>query len=87
MAEENTENKNKMTSRKFLVWITWLILMIGIIVLSFVRKTGDDLISSALQDFFFVSITYLGVNGVQKVGFAVSDALSSGTAKEDDNAE
>jgi len=87
MAEENTENKNKMTSRKFLVWITWLILMIGIIVLSFVRNTGDDLISSALQDFFFVSITYLGVNGVQKVGFAVSDALSSGTAKEDDNAE
>lgn len=78
------ENKSKMTSRKFLVWVTWLILIVGVIVLSFVRNTGDDLINTALQDFFFVSITYLGVNGVQKVGFAVSDALTSGTAKEEE---
>lgn len=79
MAEEKTIEEKKMTSRKFLVWIVWVIITIGIIVLSFFKKDSDDLVKTGLQDLFFISLTYLGVNGIQKVGFAVSDAISSKT--------
>ena len=71
-----------MTSRKFLVWIVWVIITIGIVVLSFFKKDSDDLVKTGLQDLFFISLTYLGVNGIQKVGFAVSDAISSKTNEE-----
>ena len=71
-----------MTSRKFLVWVVWVIITIGIIVLSFFKKDSDDLVKTGLQDLFFISLTYLGVNGIQKVGFAVSDAISSKTNEE-----
>lgn len=76
------EEEKKMTSRKFLVWIVWVIITIGIIVLSFFKKDSDDLVKTGLQDLFFISLTYLGVNGIQKVGFAVSDAISSKTNEE-----
>ena len=79
--KKETEEK-KMTSRKFLVWIVWVIITIGIIVLSFFKKDSDDLVKTGLQDLFFISLTYLGVNGIQKVGFAVSDAISSKTNEE-----
>ena len=79
MAEEKTIEEKKMTSRKFLVWIVWVIITIGIVVLSFFKKDSDDLVKTGLQDLFFISLTYLGVNGIQKVGFAVSDAISSKT--------
>ena len=71
-----------MTSRKFLVWIVWVIITIAIVVLSFFKKDSDDLVKTGLQDLFFISLTYLGVNGIQKVGFAVSDAISSKTNEE-----
>ena len=79
--KKETEEK-KMTSRKFLVWIVWVIITIGIVVLSFFKKDSDDLVKTGLQDLFFISLTYLGVNGIQKVGFAVSDAISSKTNEE-----
>ena len=79
--KKETEEK-KMTSRKFLVWIVWVIITIGIIVLSFFKKDSDDLVKTGLQDLFFISLTYLGVNGIQKVGFAISDAISSKTNEE-----
>lgn len=82
MAEEKTIEEKKMTSRKFLVWIVWVIITIGIVVLSFFKKDSDDLVKTGLQDLFFISLTYLGVNGIQKVGFAVSDAISSKTNEE-----
>ena len=76
MAEEKTIEEKKMTSRKFLVWIVWVIITIGIIVLSFFKKDSDDLVKTGLHDLFFISLTYLGVNGIQKVGFALSDSIS-----------
>ena len=82
MTEEKTIEEKKMTSRKFLVWIVWVIITIGIVVLSFFKKDSDDLVKTGLQDLFFISLTYLGVNGIQKVGFAVSDAISSKTNEE-----
>ena len=82
MTEEKTIEEKKMTSRKFLVWIVWVIITIGIIVLSFFKKDSDDLVKTGLQDLFFISLTYLGVNGIQKVGFAVSNAISSKTNEE-----
>ena len=82
MAEEKTIEEKKMTSRKFLVWIVWVIITIAIVVLSFFKKDSDDLVKTGLQDLFFISLTYLGVNGIQKVGFAVSDAISSKTNEE-----
>ena len=83
MEEEKKESEEKkMTSRKFLVWIVWVIITVGIIILSFIKKGSDELVKTVLQDLFFVSLTYLGVNGIQKVGFAVSDAISSKTNEE-----
>ena len=83
MEEKKKEpEQKKMTSRKFLVWVVWVIITIGIIVLSFFKKDSDDLVKTGLQDLFFISLTYLGVNGIQKVGFAVSDAISSKTNEE-----
>lgn len=67
--EEVTEEKktNKLQSRKFVVWLTWLVITIGVIILSFVKSDStDSLILEVLKYFFGVSMLYLGVNVAQK---------------------
>lgn len=67
--EEIAEEKktNKLQSRKFVVWLTWLVITIGVIILSFVKSDStDNLILEVLKYFFGVSMLYLGVNVAQK---------------------
>lgn len=65
---ENAEEKksSKLQSRKFIIWLTWLIITLGIIVLSYIRGGSDELILKVLEYFFGVSMLYLGVNVAQK---------------------
>ena len=83
MAEEKTEDKNKLQSRKFVVWVAWLVLAVAIIVSSTVimvilHEVNDILVTTTekvLSWFFYISMMYLGVNVGQKAVFALSDAL------------
>jgi hypothetical protein len=80
MAEEE---KSKMQSRKFVVWVAWLVLAVAIIVSSTVimvilHEVNDILVTTTekvLSWFFYISMMYLGVNVGQKAVFALSDAL------------
>lgn len=82
---EQTDTKLK--SRKFAVWLVWLVLTIFVIVFSVVvmvvsqtmPETLTALIEKVLGWFFAVSMMYLGMNAGQKVGFAISDAISTKT--------
>ena len=89
---EEKETK-KTDSRKFVVWLTWLVITVLVIawcavVMIATKQIVDSLVSLAektLAWFFAISMMYLGVNVGQKMGFAFADAL---TAKyEKDNGE
>lgn len=87
--EETEKKENKLQSRKFLVWIVWLLLSavtlaISIIVMIVTKnfpETIIDLLKLVLENFFYISALYLGANCFQKVGFAISDALSNKEAE------
>lgn len=78
------EEKNKKTdSRKFVVWITWLVISILVIawcaiVMIVTKQIVEGLVSlieKTLAWFFAISMMYLGVNVGQKVGLAFADKL------------
>lgn len=84
MEETEDKEKRKLQSRKFIVWLVWLIITIAILVVSTISMlvtksmpdTFIDLIKLVLEYFFYVSIAYVSVNGIQKIGFAVADAFA-----------
>ena len=86
MSEENTQTDSKLSSRKFVVWLVWLIITIGTVVYMFICK-DSTLVEKTLDSFFYISMMYLGMNVGQKVGFAISDALVKNRhySKEDDD--
>lgn len=63
MAEEKI---NKMQSRKFIVWIVWVLICFAFVVLNFIRSGYEDLTKEAMQDCFFISMFYLGANVANK---------------------
>lgn len=75
------ENKNKLSSRKFIVWLTWLILsaiviVLDITVLTITKAFPESLIEFSklmMKYFFTISGLYLGLNVGQKVAFAYKD--------------
>lgn len=79
--EETEETKKKMNSRKFVVWVVWVFLAVATLVIGTIvmlatksyPETVIDLIKLVLGYLFYISLTYLGANCVQKVGFAISD--------------
>ena len=73
MSEDKT-TENKLSSRKFIVWLVWLILTLGVGVYTFIANS-TTLLEKTLDSFFAVSMMYLGMNAGQKIGFALSDAL------------
>lgn len=85
MSEDNTTN-NKLSSRKFIVWLVWLVLTLIVGVYAFM-KSATDLFEKSLNSFFAISMMYLGMNAGQKVGFAISDALvkNKSYSKEDED--
>ena len=86
MNEEKTQTDSKLSSRKFVVWLVWLIITVGTVVYMFITK-DSTLVEKTLDSFFYVSMMYLGMNAGQKIGFAISDALVKNKhySKEDDD--
>ena len=80
---EKDETK-KTDSRKFIVWIVWLFVTLGVIAfcvaaMIITKKFADNLVSlveKALSWFFAVSMMYLGVNVGQKVGLAFAESIT-----------
>ena len=83
MEKEEKEIK-KTDSRKFVVWIVWLIVTLLVIAfcaatMIITKKFADNLvglIEKSLSWFFAISMMYLGVNVGQKVGLAFADKIS-----------
>ncbi len=82
---EKEEDKSKKTdSRKFVVWLIWLIITVLVIawcalVMIITKQIQEQLIGlveKALSYFFAISMMYLGVNVGQKVGLAFADKIS-----------
>lgn len=79
---EEKETK-KTDSRKFVVWLTWLIITVLVIawcavVMIATKQIVDSLVSLAektLAWFFAISMMYLGVNVGQKVGLAFAERI------------
>ena len=88
---EEKETK-KTDSRKFVVWLTWLVITVLVIawcavVMIVTKQIVDSLVSLAektLAWFFAISMMYLGVNVGQKVGLAFAEKLLK---QEDKNVE
>lgn len=87
MSEELTEEekaKKKTDSRKFVVWITWVVIAVAILIVGAIVMIASrsfpteviELVKLVLEYLFYISLVYLGVNGITKVGFAISDAIS-----------
>lgn len=70
--------EKKIGSRKFLVWLTWLVIavielavtIICLIVTKTIPDSMIELMETGLSYLFFISLTYLGVNLGQKIGLA-----------------
>lgn len=69
------DEESKLSSRKFVVWLIWLMLTIAVVVYTFITQE-TDLLHKALESFFAISMMYLGMNVGQKIGFAFADALA-----------
>lgn len=80
---QNEEKNSKLSSRKFVVWLTWLIVTVlvlgyGIVVTVITKQIVDScvsLIEKVLGWFFGISMMYLGMNVGQKVGMSVAENM------------
>ena len=70
------ETSKKTDSRKFVVWLVWLIIALAIGVYTFIAK-DTTLLEKVLGWFFTLSMMYLGVNVGQKGALAFADALKN----------
>lgn len=81
----STEPSKKTDSRKFIVWLVWLIIAILVIawcaiVMIITKQIQEQLIGlveKVLSWFFAISMMYLGVNVGQKGALAFADALKN----------
>ena len=79
--EEKKEENKKISSRKFIVWLVWLIVLVVAVVFVFVsviitKQNNDnfnDIIKTVINDFFYVSLLYLGANVGQKAIYKFSE--------------
>ena len=76
MENSNSTSQKKTDSRKFIVWLIWLLIVIAISVYTFIVKNAS-LLEKVLEWFFILSMMYLGVNVGQKGALAVADALKN----------
>lgn len=76
---------DKLSSRKFLVWLVWGIitlinLVADVIIIIATKNITSEMISLTSQVlgwFFAISMMYLGMNVSQKVGLSLSDVLKN----------
>lgn len=81
---QTTENSTKLNSRKFAVWLIWLLITLAVGVYTFIAHE-DALLAHTLDNFFTLSMMYLGMNVAQKAGFALADALHKNTPEEEED--
>lgn len=73
MAEETTK---KLNSRKFIVWLVWLLITGGVMVITAIKSNiSDNLILEVLKYFFGISMMYIGGNVVQKGALSIADSI------------
>lgn len=85
MENSNSTSQKKTDSRKFIVWLIWLLITLEIGVYTFIAK-DSTLLEKVLGWFFTLSMMYLGVNVGQKGALAFADALKNKySAKEEEN--
>lgn len=72
----STETSKKTDSRKFIVWLVWLLIALAISGYTFITK-DSVLLEKVLSWFFTLSMMYLGVNVGQKGALAFADALKN----------
>lgn len=73
---ETKEITKKTDSRKFIVWLVWLLICLAIGIYTFIVKK-EELLTKTLEYFFALSMMYLGVNVGQKGVLAIADALKN----------
>ena len=71
---DTSGTQKKTDSRKFLVWLVWLLIAIAIGVYTFITKESE-LLENTLDHLFVISMMYLGVNVGQKGVLAIADAI------------
>ena len=79
--EEKKEENKKISSRKFIVWLVWLIILIISVIFVFIsviitKQNNDNfnvIIKTVINDFFYVSLLYLGANVGQKAIYKFSE--------------
>lgn len=72
----STEPSKKTDSRKFVIWLVWLLITLAMSVYTFIAK-DTTLLEKVLGWFFTLSMMYLGVNVGQKGALAFADALKN----------
>lgn len=76
MAEEITEaGTKKELGRKFFVFIVWVFLVIAVALLIGFGKLSETSFDKVIDNFYIVSIVYIGGNVAQKIGRNVADAF------------
>ncbi len=76
MENSNSTSQKKTDSRKFIIWLIWLLITLMIGVYTFITK-DSTLLEKVLGWFFTLSMMYLGVNVGQKGALAFADALKN----------
>ncbi len=71
---DTSGTQKKTDSRKFIVWIVWLLIAIAIGIYTFITKESA-LLENTLDHLFVISMMYLGVNVGQKGVLAIADAI------------
>lgn len=71
---DTSGTQKKTDSRKFIVWVVWLLIAIAIGVYTFITKE-TKLLENTLDHLFVISMMYLGVNVGQKGVLAIADAI------------
>lgn len=84
MENSNSTSQKKTDSRKFIVWLIWLLIVIAISVYTFIVKNAS-LLEKVLEWFFILSMMYLGVNVGQKGALAFADALKNKYSNKEEN--
>lgn len=90
MEEITEEQKKKTDSKKFIVWLIWLLLALcnlalDIVIIIVTKTTLDssmiELTEKILGWFFAISMMYLGMNVTQKVAYMAKDVLTNEESK------
>lgn len=73
--QETTQPSKKELGRKFFVFIVWVVLVIAVAILVWLQRLSELSFNKVIDNFYIVSIVYIGGNVAQKIGRNVADAF------------